>query len=66
MVPVGIGFNKTTVIGGKLPIRFGLEYHYSAVRPDDFGQEHNIRFYIVPVVPNPVKVMQGTFVPPNL
>ena len=35
-VPLGIGINKTFQFG-KLPIRFGIEYHYNVVRPDTVG-----------------------------
>ena len=53
--PVGIGVNKTLLVGGKLPMRIGFEVHYAAIRPDDFGQRFTFRFYLVPVVPNLVK-----------
>jgi hypothetical protein len=49
-VPVGIGINKT-VNFGKLPVRFGLEFHYSVIRPDTLGSEWDVRFYMIPAVP---------------
>ena len=52
-VPVGLGVNKTTLLFGKLPIRFGAEVHYSAIQPDDASQTWLFRFYMVPVVPSP-------------
>ena len=51
--PVGIGFSKTTLLFGKLPIRMGMEVHYAAVHADDFGTRWNFRLYVVPVVPSP-------------
>ncbi len=51
--PVGLGFSKTTLLFGKLPVRFGMEVHYAAVHPDDFGQRWNFRVYVVPVLPSP-------------
>ena len=51
-VPVGIGINKTVQFG-KVPVRFGLEYHYSVIQPDDtVGADWNIRFYVTPAAPS--------------
>ena len=51
-VPIGIGANKTFQIG-KVPVRFGVEAHYSAIQPDDVaGADWNFRFYIIPAVPS--------------
>ena len=51
-VPVGIGINKTVQFG-KVPVRFGLEYHYSVIQPDDtVGADWNIRFYAAPAAPS--------------
>ena len=51
-VPVGIGINKTINIG-KVPVRFGIEAHYSVIKPDDVvGQEWDFRFYIIPAAPS--------------
>ena len=50
-VPLGIGINKTINIG-KLPVRFGAEMHYSAIRPDDIvGSKWTYRFTVIPAVP---------------
>ena len=49
-----------------MPMKIKAEINYSAIRPDSFGQEHNIRFYLVPVVLNLVKVMEGTFEPSKM
>lgn len=50
--PVGIGINKTMIIG-KTPWKVGLEYWNYIESPDAFGPEHQIRFVIAPVVPLP-------------
>lgn len=50
-VPVGIGISKTINVG-KVPVRFGIEASYSAIRPDEMvGSKWNIRFTIIPAVP---------------
>ena len=50
-VPIGIGINRTFQFG-KVPVRFGLEYHYSVLRPDTIGAQHDIRFMVIPAVPS--------------
>ena len=51
-VPVGLGINKTINIG-KVPVRFGIEAHYSVIKPDDVvGSEWDFRFYIIPAAPS--------------
>jgi len=50
-VPIGIGY-VTTVNFGKVPVRFGLEFHYSVVRPDNVGTDFGIRFYVIPAAPS--------------
>ena len=50
--PVGIGINKTTIIG-KTPWKFGLEYWDYIESPDAYGPDSQIRFVIAPVVPLP-------------
>ena len=51
-VPVGLGMSKTINIG-KVPVRFGLEAHYSVIQPDDVpGTEWDIRFYVIPAAPS--------------
>jgi hypothetical protein len=50
-VPIGMGINKTINIG-KVPVRFGAEVHYSAIRPDDIvGSKWTYRFTVIPAVP---------------
>ena len=50
-VPIGIGINKTLQLG-KVPVRFGLEFHYNVIRPDSVGADWNLRFFIIPAVPS--------------
>ncbi|MFZ9037005.1 MAG: hypothetical protein ACO3DT_02965 [Gammaproteobacteria bacterium] len=51
-VPVGIGYSETIQFG-KVPVRFGLEFHYNVVTPDDdIGAEWNVRFYVIPAAPS--------------
>jgi hypothetical protein len=54
-IPLGIEVHKTTLLGGKLPVRFGAGVHYSVVKPDNYGQRWNFRLYFVPVIPNLMK-----------
>lgn len=51
-LPIGVGVNKTINIG-KVPVRFGLEFHYSVIRPDDIASaDWNLRFNIIPAAPS--------------
>jgi len=50
-VPIGIGINKTFQFG-KVPVRFGVEYHHSIIRPDGVGTDWNVRFFVIPAVPS--------------
>ena len=51
-LPVGLGINKTINIG-KVPVRFGVEAHYSVIQPDDVpGSKWDFRFYVIPAVPS--------------
>ena len=51
-VPIGIGASKTLQLG-KVPVRFGAEFHYSAIQPDDVpAADWNVRFYIIPAIPS--------------
>ena len=51
-VPIGLGIHKTVQIG-PVPVRFGLEAHYSVVQPDNVpGSEWDIRLMIVPAAPS--------------
>ena len=54
-IPLGIEVHKTTMLGGKLPVRFGAGVHYSVVKPDNYGQRWNFRLYVIPVIPNLLK-----------
>jgi len=50
-VPIGIGINRTFQFG-KVPVRFGVEYHYNVIRPDTVGADWDLRFYVIPAVPS--------------
>jgi len=50
-VPIGIGYVKTVQFG-PVPVRIGLEFHYSVIRPDNVGTEFGIRFYMIPAAPS--------------
>ncbi len=51
-VPIGLGISRTFQLG-PVPIRLGLEVHYSVIRPDDVvGSLWNFRFYIIPAAPS--------------
>jgi hypothetical protein len=51
-VPIGLGIVRTFQFG-KVPVRIGLEVHYSVVQPDTaVGAEWNVRFYLIPAAPS--------------
>jgi hypothetical protein len=51
-VPIGLGVSRTFQFG-KVPVRFGLEAHYSVIQPDDVaGAKWNFRFYVIPAAPS--------------
>ncbi len=60
-VPVGLGVYKTSLIGGKMPMKIGMEMQYMPITPDTYGQEFNIRFVVAPILPSPF----GNFQPPG-
>jgi len=51
-LPLPIGVNKT-IIRGKTPWKFSVQYWYYAWRPEAFGSRHQVRFTVTPVVPLP-------------
>ena len=51
-LPLGIGVSKTVIVG-KTPWKFSLQYWNYVKSPDTFGPQHQIRFQIAPVVPLP-------------
>jgi len=51
-LPVGVGATKT-VIAGRTPLKFGLQYWYYVAAPDQFGPKHQLRFTFAPVLPLP-------------
>ncbi len=50
--PLGVGVNKT-IIAGKTPLRFSLQYWYYVASPDQFGPKHQLRFELAAVIPLP-------------
>jgi hypothetical protein len=48
-VPVGMGFTKTTKIGG-MPVKFQFAVEYSVISQDDFGKRALIKLNIIPVI----------------
>ena len=53
-IPIGLGLTKTFRLG-KVPIKARIEPQYSIVRPDDFGEEWNIRIQFAPVIQSPFR-----------
>lgn len=53
-VPVGLGLTRTFRIG-KIPIKARIEPQYSIVRPDDFGEQWNLRIQFAPVIQSPFR-----------
>ena len=53
-IPIGLGYNDLGFLG-KLPFRYGVELQHSIVKPDNAGTDWNLRFYFIPIVPNPFK-----------
>lgn len=53
-LPIGLGYNTMKFIGG-VPLRLGVELQYNLVKPDNVGADFNLRFYIIPLSPNPMK-----------
>lgn len=51
-LPVGVGMSKT-VVRGKTPWKFNLQYWHYLESPDAFGPDFQIRFTVTPVVPLP-------------
>jgi len=50
--PLGVGISKT-LVRGRTPWKFGLQYWYYVESQDAFGPQHQIRLQIAPVVPLP-------------
>ena len=47
-----MGINKTFQFG-KVPVRIGIEAHYSVIQPDNVASnEWDIRFFIIPAMPS--------------
>jgi len=41
-------------------VRLALELHKTVIQPDAFGIDRDLRFVVIPVIPNLVKRSQGT------
>jgi len=50
-VPVGIGVSKTARIGGMIS-KFELDFEYSVVSEDAFGQRAMVKLILTPVIPS--------------
>jgi hypothetical protein len=50
--PLGIGLRKT-IIAGKTPWRFGVQYWYYVESPEQFGPKHQLRATVDIVIPLP-------------
>lgn len=50
--PLGTGIAKT-MVAGKLPLKFSLQYWYYVTSAEAYGPQHQIRLQIAPVVPLP-------------
>jgi hypothetical protein len=57
-VPLGIGVNKTVMLG-RLPVRFSLEFHKTIIQPDNYGEDWGVRLAVIPVIPNLIEMAQG-------
>lgn len=51
-LPIGLGLTKTIRVGG-VPIKMRIEPQYSIIKPDNYGEEWNIRIQIAPVIRSP-------------
>ncbi len=51
-VPIGLGVQKTQIMFGKIPVKFGVEVQYYVVDQDTFGNEWRIQFTVAPIIPN--------------
>ena len=53
-VPVGLGVRKLLFLG-KLPVKVGVTFEWSAVHEDTLGDRWNIRIDVTPVIPALIK-----------
>jgi hypothetical protein len=53
-VPIGAFIGRTVKLGSQ-PVNFKLGVEYSAIRPDDFGQQAAVRLQITPIMPGLIK-----------
>jgi hypothetical protein len=51
-VPIGLVINRTFQFGS-VPVRFGVEFHYNVIKPEDVvGSRYNLRFFVIPAAPS--------------
>jgi hypothetical protein len=53
-VPIGAFIGRTVKMGNQ-PVNIKLGVEYSAIRPDDFGQQAAIRLQVTPIIPGLIK-----------
>lgn len=51
-LPIGLGYSDVTKFGS-LPVRWGVELQYSAIKGDEFDADFNLRFLFIPIIKNP-------------
>ncbi len=51
-LPIGTGISRTVVLG-KTPWKFGLEFNYFVEHADTFGPEWSVRLVVTPIIPLP-------------
>ena len=51
-LPIGLGVQKTQILFGKMPVKFGVEVNYYVVTPDTLGKEWKIKLTVAPILPN--------------
>ena len=50
--PLGTGVSKT-IMAGKMPLKFNMQYWYYVASSEAFGPKHQLRFQIIPVISLP-------------
>lgn len=51
-VPIGLGYTQTVRVG-KTPVKMRVEPQYSIIKPNDYGNNWNLRIQIAPVIKSP-------------
>lgn len=61
-VPLGFGFDSTTMTRNKKPLRYGAElYYYASHRENSFDPEWQFRILFVPIIQSPDWAQRGLF-----